>query len=130
MTLKQIKDWLKKNYDCSIFEQVSIGKIDNNLSKNICFYNSKYGSAYINRYGVSTYSIKPLTILVRYGTNQDEAEIISNKIYKFFDKKKGIIDKKRVFFLHKFENPINLGTDDNGIVEYSIEINCCYEKED
>lgn len=128
MTLKEIKDWFKENYNIPNFQQISIGKIDNNLDKALCFYNSKRSVPYINKTGTSTYGIKPLTILMRYGQNQDAAEIVINKLYEFFDKKNTLINEKRVFFSFVYENPISLGTDDKGIIEYSLEIDCYYEK--
>ncbi|MBP3607011.1 MAG: hypothetical protein J6J11_01665 [Treponema sp.] len=130
MLLKQIKDWFKLNYDSTIFQQVSIGEIDNNLEKALCFYNSKREIAYINRCDVSTYSIKPLTILMRFGKKETDAETIINTLYNFFDKKISTIDNRKIRFSLAIENPINLGRDDKGIIEYSLEVDCYYEKEE
>lgn len=129
MLLKDIKEWFKINHDISLFEQVSINTIDNNLNKAICFYNSKRTIAPINKLRKSTYSVKPLTILIRYGKNQDEAEQRIKELYNFFDNKIEIINNKRVKFVHCYENPINLGLDGDGIQEYSLEINLYYERE-
>ena len=129
MLLKEIKDWFKVNYkDISDFSQISINKIDNNLEKALCFYNSKRTIQYINKLGVSSYSVKPLTILLRFGKNQDEAEIKANSLYNFFNKKYFNINSKNVSFEPKYEAPASLGTDDKGIIEYSIEIDMYYER--
>ena len=129
MLLNEIKEWFKKECKkAKAFEQVSIGKIDNNLDKALCFYNSKTTPPYINKLGASSYSIKALTILMRYGKNQNDAEIMANELYKFFDKKDTLINEKRVFFSFEIETPISLGTDDKGIIEYSFEINLYYER--
>lgn len=130
MLLSEIRDWFKKNYSGIVsFPKISINKVDNNLEYTLCIYNSKRNISPINNLQLSTYSVKPLTILIRYGQNQDKAEIEINELYKFFDNKKTIIGNKKVSFKHCFENPINLGTDDNGIQEYSLEIDLYYERE-
>lgn len=131
MTLEEIRDFFETNYiDVSLFEQVSIGKIDNNLENALCFYNSKRSIAYINKLNVSTYTLKPITILMRNGRNQAIAERNIMNLHKFFDRKKTVINKRNVLFKHVYENPISLGTDDNGIIEYSLEIDIMIEKEE
>lgn len=131
MGLTEIKDWFKTNFtENTELEQVSINKIDNNKEKALCFYNSKRTIAYINKLSLSTYSIKPITILLRYAKNQELAEQYIYKLYNFFDKKRCKINGKNVKFSHCYENPINLGTDNNGIQEYSLEIDLYYEKEE
>lgn len=132
MILSDIKDWFNTSFnsnDLKKLEQVSVGKIDENLEHALCFYDAK-PIEYINKLGVSTYSIKPLTILLRFGKNQKLAEEMINKIFNFLDKKKGKIQDKNVMFSHKYETPISLGTDDKGIFEFSIEIIMYYKKEE
>lgn len=131
MTLDEIRDYFETNYtDVSLFEQVSIGKIDNNLDNALCFYNSKRNVAYVNTLNVSTYTLKPITILMRNGKNQAIAERNIMRIHKFFDRRKVVINKRNVLFKLLYENPITLGTDANGIIEYSLEIDVMIEKEE
>lgn len=131
MTLDEIRDYFETNYtDVSLFEQVSIGKIDNNLDNAVCFYNSKRNVAYVNTLNVSTYTLKPITILMRNGKNQAIAERNIMGIHKFFDRRKAVINKRNVLFKLLYENPITLGTDANGIIEYSLEIDVMIEKEE
>jgi len=126
--LSDIRDWFKENFDTSDFQQVSIGKIDNNLEKALCFYDSKRTIPYINRMQLSTYSIKPITVLIRYGKNHDIAEHRIHDLYEFFDNLTTLINGIKVFFKFEIENPIDLGTDDKGYVELSLEIDCFYER--
>lgn len=132
MNLKEIKDWFKENYhNINLFEQSSIGKINNSLNKAICFYNSKNRNiSYIDKLNVSTYTIKPITILIRFDTDQDKAEIVARDLYNFFNKKSVVIGNKNVLFSHIYEDSISLGTDDKGIIEYSLEINIYIKKEE
>lgn len=118
MTLKQYKDYFKSSFNWN--EVISIGKIDNNKEKAICFYNSKRTLSPIKAIDKNTYKIKPITILLRYTKNQDTAEIMANSIYEFFDDR---LIEGQVIAQHLYSEPINLGTDDNGVYEYSFEIN-------
>lgn len=129
ITLAQIRDYFKDNFKWS--DSISIGKIDNNKDKAICFYNSKRDLSYQPVIGgkklKSTY-IKPITILLRYTKNQDSAEIKAQEVYEFFEERTFFIGNKRIFTQMYGEEPNNLGTDDNGVYEYSIEINLYIER--
>ena len=123
MSLKDLKDYFK-----SIFlwtNSISIGKIDNNQEKAICFYNYKGNLAYQGIIGGKqnkSTKIKPITILLRYGKNKDDAETMAESIYEFFEERTFYINNKRVFVEMLYEHPNDLGTDDNNVYEYSIEM--------
>ena len=129
ISLKQIKDYFKVESNWT--DSISIGKIDNNQEKAICFYNSKRNLAYSPVIGgknnKSTY-IKPITILLRYTKNQDSAESKIQEIYEFFEGRTFLINQKRIFVMMNTEEPINLGTDEKGVYEYSIEIDLYIER--
>lgn len=129
MTLKQYKDYFKENFKWT--NSISAGKIDNNQEKAICFYHSQRNSSYVGVFGGiqnKTTNIKPITILLRYTKNQDSAEIMAQKIYDFFDGRSFFIENKRIFVQMTYSEPINLGTDDNNVYEYSIELNFYEER--
>lgn len=129
MTLKQYKDYFKKEFKWA--DHISIGKIDNNQDKAICFYNSKRGQSYIGTLGGKvnrSTDIKPITILLRYTKNQDLAEQMARKIYKFFEERTFFIDSKRIFTMMLYADPIDLGTDDKNVYEYSIELDFYEER--
>ena len=119
MTLKEYKDYFKNAFNWT--DSISIGKIDNNQEKAVCFYNATRGSygATINN---KTTNVKHITILLRYTKNQNTAEIKANEIYNFFNNKRFEINSKEVFVMMQCAEPINLGTDDNNVYEYSIEL--------
>lgn len=129
ITLAQIRDYFKEEFKWS--DSISSGKIDNNKEKAICFYNSKRNLSYQGVIGgkelKSTY-IKPITILLRYTKNQNDAEIKAQEIYEFFEERTFFIGNKRIFVKMYNEEPMNLGTDDNNVYEYSIEINLYIER--
>ncbi len=129
ITLAQIRDYFKSDFKWS--DGLTIGKIDNNKEKAICFYNSKRNLGYQGVIGgkenKSTY-IKPIAILLRYTKNQNDAEIKAQEVYEFFEERTFLIENKRIFTQMYNEEPMNLGTDDNGVYEYSIEINLYIER--
>lgn len=126
MTLKQYKDDFKASFKWS--DAISIGKIDNNQEKAICFYNSKRTLAPIKGIDKSSYSIKPITILLRYTKNQNTAEEKIQQIYEFLDERTFYIEDKRIYTQHLYSEAVNLGTDDKGVYEYSIEVNVLIER--
>ena len=129
MTLKQYKDYFKENFKWT--DAISVGKIDDNKEKAICFYNSNRNLAYIGTLGGienKSTNIKLITILLRYTKNQNSAEIMAQKIYDFFNEKSFFIEKKRIFTQMIYSEPISLGTDDNNVYEYSFEINFYEER--
>lgn len=130
LTLKQVKDYFKEEYEW--IEAISIGKIDNDKDKALCFYNSKreqiYSPVIGGKKNKSTY-IKPITILLRYTKNKNDAEVMAQSIYEFFEERTFFIDKKRIFTMMYTEEPIDLGTDDRNVYEYSIELDLYVERE-
>lgn len=124
MTLKQIKDYFKTTFLWD--EAISIGKIDKDREKAICFYNSRIQSPKTGTIGGKknrSYEMKPVTLLLRYGTNADIAEIKAKEIYDFFDEREIFIRNKRVFVVSRYNSAIDLGTDEKGVYEYSFEFN-------
>ena len=126
MTLKQYKDYFKGAFEWN--ESISIGKIDNNQEKAICFYNSKRQLSPVKAIDKGTYRIKPITILLKYTKNQDTAEQMADSIFEFFDDRRFTVEGKQVTAQCIYQTPISLGTDDNGVYEYSFEINMIEER--
>ena len=129
MTLKQYKDYFKENFKWT--DSISTGKIDNNKEKAICFYNSQRNSSYVGVFGGiknKSTNIKPVTILLRYTKNQNSAEIMAQQIYDFFNERSFFINQKRIFTQMIYSEPINLGTDENNVYEYSIELDFYEER--
>ncbi|MCQ2484757.1 MAG: minor capsid protein [Clostridia bacterium] len=130
MKLKDIKEYFKTAFHWS--DSISIGKIDNNSEKAVCFYNSKFMPPKISSVGGKRnkdYELKAITILLRWGKNADTAEEMAKKIYDFFDERTFDIDGKRVFVISRYEVPIDLGTDEKGVYEYSFEFDFYSQKE-
>ena len=73
-------------------------------------------------------NIKSITILLRYTKNKDSAEQMAQKIYEFFEERTFSIDSKRIFTIMPYLAPIDLGTDDKNVYEYSIELDFYEER--
>lgn len=129
ITLAQIRDYFKNEFKWS--DKISSGNIDDNQEKAICFYNSKRILSYEPVIGgkalKSTYK-KPITILLRYTKNSNDAEIKAQEVYEFFEERTFFIGNKRIFTQMYNEEPMCLGTDNGGVYEYSIEINLFIER--
>ena len=129
MTLKQYKDYFKENFKWT--GSISTGKIDNNQEKAICFYHSQRNLSYVGVFGGiknKSTNIKSVTILLRYTKNQNSAETMAQQIYDFFNERSFFINQKRIFTQMIYSEPINLGTDENNVYEYSIELDFYEER--
>lgn len=120
MILVDYKDEFKINFNWG--EKITVGKTDKNQEKIITFYNSKRTKNNVGFKESKTTKIKPITILLRYGKNQREAEIMANKIQDFYDKRSFNTKEAQIYSILMYQEPIYLGTDDNNIYEYSFEI--------
>lgn len=132
LTLKKIKDWLKTlDLEC---EHFYIGKLDNKKEKAIGTYASKKTLApYIAIGGLSntSYRKKAITFLIHWDKNQDNTEKASTLIYSKLEAKTDImIDDVKIKYIELLDNePIDVGTDDNGVYEMVINAVFYYEKE-
>jgi hypothetical protein len=127
MTLLELKEYFKTNFSWN--ESISIGKTDNNQEKAICFYNSNRNQPYSPMIGCNkSTKIIPITILLRYTKNKNTADLMAKSIYEFFERRTFLIGNKRVFTMMIYDDPIDLGTDDKGVYEYSFEIDFYNER--
>lgn len=120
MILVDYKDEFKSSFNWK--EKITVGKTNKNQEKIITFYNSKRTKNNVGFKESKTTKIKPITILLRYGKNQREAEIMANKIQDFYDKRSFNTKEAQIYSILMYQEPIYLGTDDNNIYEYSFEI--------
>lgn len=128
--LTAIKDYFKAGTGWG--EAISIGKIDNNAEHAICFYNSRVNRAAAHTFGgaaLQSYRHKAVTILLRWGRAKQAAEDKAQEVYDFFNDTQFKLGGKHAFALSVYESPIDLGTDENGVYEYSIELDFYAKKE-
>lgn len=128
MTLAEIREWLKTKITCPNWY---VGKIDAKKEQCIGLY-SKGGTAPLIALGGlsnSSYSAKPVSILVHWGKNADEAEKKAQEIYAAMFGQGATIGNKRVInFDMRTPEPVGVGTDEQSIYEFVIEVNIFYER--
>ena len=124
MTLLQLMQYFKKNFGWN--DEISIGKIDGNADRAICFYPSRRPSGKVNTVGGRSnrsYQLLQVSVLMHYGDNCGVAENNAKQVYDFFGELQGEIEGKAFFTIHRFDAPVFLGTaNDRWIYEYSIEL--------
>ena len=129
ITLREVKDYFKENYEWD--GSISIGKLNRNNEQSICFYQSGRRKRKINTAGGKenrSYDLKPISIMLRYTKNQNTAEEKAIDIYNFLDETMFSYNEKRYFIQMIYDEPISLGTDQSGVYEYIIEFDCFKEK--
>ena len=122
MTLSDLRDYFKSNFSWK--ESISVGKIDKNKERAVCFYHSKVSRPKINTVGGKgnrSYTVLPISILLRFGKNYEAAAEKAKEIYDFFDEKTFDLNNERVFVISPYNAPIDLRTDDQGVYENSLE---------
>lgn len=128
MTLAEVRDWLKTQIVCP---QWYIGKIDGKKEQSIGVYSVPSRAPVIAIGGLenTSYASKTVSVLVRWGKNSDTAERKAQEVYTAMFGKPAVIGGHRVIsFQMRTTEPIGVGTDDEGIYEYVIEVTINYER--
>lgn len=123
----KVKDYLKTIIkDC---EKWYIGKMDENQEKAIAIYANRRNLAKISNFkDLQSYGILPITLLLRWTKNYNTAEIKANEIYELLDCSSFFIDDYKCNINCLYDGPIDLGSDENGVYKFSIELNLLYRK--
>lgn len=123
----KVKDYLKTVIkDC---DNWSIGKIDNNQEKAIAIYSNRRQLDSLSKFkDLQSYGILPITLLLRWTKNYNTAEIKADDIYELLDCSSFFIDDYKCNINCLFDGPIDLGSDENGVYKFSIELNLLYRK--
>ena len=123
----KVKDYLKAIIkDC---DKWYIGKMDENQEKAIAIYSNRRNLAKISNFkNLQSYGILPITLLLRWTKNYNIAETKANDIYELLDCSSFFIDDYRCNINCLYDGPIDLGSDENGVYKFSIELNLLYRK--
>lgn len=128
MLLSEIKDWLKTKIDCPKWY---VGKIDGGQEQCIGIYSIASDKPNIAIGGLSntTHAKKSISILIHWGKNTTPAEQKAQEVYDVLFGQDAVINGKRIImFDMRTSEPIGVGTDENGIFEFVIEVNIIYER--
>ena len=130
MTLKDVKDWLKEQVSADVWK---IGTYDASNEKTICVRNltSNRGKLAIGGLQNTSTAVKAVSIIVHWSKNPDETERVAQEVLALFYGKQPVIgDYQIVKCDMRSDEPISVGTDDNGIYEYVIETWLTYERKE
>lgn len=122
MTLKQLKDYFKAEFGWT--DDISIGKVNNDKEKAICFYPGRSPFPAIPVIGGrhnKDYHSKAVTVVLRWMKNADAAEIKASEIYSFFNERQFNLDGERIFVTNVYDEPVSMGSDGSGVYEYSFD---------
>ena len=123
----KVKDYLKTIIkDCSKWYT---GKMDENQEKAIAIYANRRKLDGLSKFkDLQSYGILPITLLLRWTKNYNTAETKANDIYELLDCSSFFIDDYKCNINCLYDGPIDLGSDENGIYKFSIELNLLYRK--
>lgn len=127
MTLSEILDWLETVINCP---QYYMGKVGS-ASQSITIYNTTGPAPRIavGGLGNTSYTNKSISLLVHWGKSPSSAETKAQEVYAaMFGQSATIGGKRVIMFQMKTSEPVGVGTDDEGIYEYVIEVNIVHER--
>lgn len=128
--LSDIRDWLKTLISADYYY---IGKLDGKKDRSIGVYQRKNPAPPIMAIGqMSSYEIKPISILIHWNKNANETEQTAYELYRQLRAVSSLtLNNTNVYFIALFQSePVDVGTDDNGIYERVIELDVYYERTD
>jgi hypothetical protein len=130
MRLANIRDWLK---GFNIGDNFYIGKLDNKKEKSIGVYlrdRSDHPVTTIGGPPCGTYDITSVKLLIHWNTNSDESEQAARSLFAALrSQTQFTIDNTLIHYPELLcPEPIEVGTDDNGVYEWVIEFSIYYER--
>lgn len=77
----------------------------------------------------ASYNILPVTLLVHWGENSHDCEVMANALYEVLEQGISTISDFRVIQLQLVDStPVNIGRDDNNTCEMTLRVNIIYER--
>nr|WP_301905957.1 minor capsid protein [uncultured Anaerostipes sp.]DAQ13423.1 MAG TPA: Minor capsid protein from bacteriophage [Caudoviricetes sp.] len=128
LLLADIKDWLKIINNA---EHYYTGKLDNKKLKSIGVYQqASYNPKRYSIGGNKKYEVKNVSLLIHWNENARETEIAAIELFERLETQKQFkINDTKVYFLSmQVSEPVDVGTDDNGIYERVINLDLYYER--
>lgn len=127
MMLSDFRDWIKTIFAADSYQ---IGKIDGKREKAVGIYPGS-PLAQIEAFGgCNSYGTAPIRILIHWNRNMRETETAArdlyNKLKHISDIDMGEIHCQYLYLLQ--DEPVFVGTDDNGVYEYVIQLTIYYRR--
>lgn len=131
-TLKEIRQYIS-DLGIVVDSNVYIGKLDNKQEKSIGVYNRKVdGAAQIALGGLSctSYGTRPISLLIHWNKSVSESEEAAFALYEKLLNESSLVmgDTEVGFLILQVPQPVDIGTDDNGVYEYVIWLDFVYQR--
>lgn len=133
LTLMDIRKYIS-NLGIATDDKVYIGKLDNKKQEAIGVYNRKgSGPPQIALGGLdcTSYGIRPVSLLVHWNKNVSDSEKAAYSLYEtLLNEKSGFMagNTEVRFLILQVAEPVDVGTDENGVYEYVIWLDFVYQR--
>lgn len=127
MLLSEIRDFLKTKIESPQWYLNKVG----DKEQSITIYNTLGLAPRMALGGLkqTSFTTKAISILVHWGKDSNKAELKAQEVYNALFGKSGAIGGKRVIqFKMKTDEPVYVGTDKEGVIEYVIETIIYHER--
>jgi len=130
MMLEDVRDYIAS---LNLSEHTYMGKLDSKKEKSIGVYHSKRETPYRTAIGgpsLQSYGVKSVSFLVHWNKSPRETEKAATSIFDALrDTREVKVNNATVKFIQLlYDEPIDVGTDDNGIYEMVIDAAVIYQK--
>lgn len=130
MMLKDVKDFIKS---LKLSDYTYMGVLDNKKEKSIGVYYGKREVPYKTAIGgasLQSYGVKSVSLLIHWNKSPSETERASMDVFEALrDAREVSVNNSKIKFIQLMHNePIDVGTDENGIHEMVIEAAVIYQK--
>ncbi len=130
MMLADVRDYIES---LKLSEYTYMGKLDSKKEKSIGVYHSKRESPYKTAIGgpsLQSYGMKSVTFLVHWNKSPRDTEKAANALFEALrDTREVRTSETTIKFIQLLnEEPVDVGTDENGIYEMVIEAAIIYER--
>lgn len=128
LLLADIKDWLKTFCNA---EHYYAGKLDNKKQKSIGVYQrASYGPKRYSIGGNKKHEVKNVSLLMHWNENVMETETAAMELFEKLETQKQFkINDTKIYFLSmQVLEPVDVGTDDNGVYGRVIWFDLYYER--
>lgn len=130
--LSEIRDYVAA-LDIAEDDHVYSGKLDNKKMESIGVYNNKRGNPLKETIGgdkSESYGKKAVSMLVHWNKSQRETEKKAYELYELLRAcRNALVGTTKILFTKMAMNePVDIGTDENGIYEMVIDFDIYYER--
>ena len=130
MMLEDVRDYVES---LELSEHTYMGKMDSKKEKSIGVYHSKREKPYRMAIGgpsLQSYGVKSVSFLVHWNKSPRDTEKAAKTLFEALrDTENVTINNRTIKFIQLlYDEPINVGTDDDGVYEMVIDAAVIYEK--